>query len=88
MGQLTGLTFEGLGKALAGLGGTIAGGVTHNTAARQTAQTEASSQVSGPIGIFFVFKYGAALGFGLHPYGSCSAIANTWRHESFAYPCT
>lgn len=63
MGQLTGLTFEGLGKALAGLGGTIAGGVTRNTVARQAAQTEASSQVSGPIGIFFVFKYGAALGF-------------------------
>jgi regulator of sigma E protease len=63
MGQLTGLTFEGLGKALSGLGGTIAGGVTHNTVARQAAQTEASSQVSGPIGIFFVFKYGAALGF-------------------------
>jgi regulator of sigma E protease len=63
MGQLTGLTFQGLGKALAGLGGTIAGGVTHNTVARQTAQTEASGQVSGPIGIFFVFKYGALLGF-------------------------
>ena len=63
MGQLTGLTFEGLGKALAGLGGTIAGGVTDNKVARQSAQTTASSQVSGPIGIFFVFKYGAALGF-------------------------
>lgn len=63
MGQLTGLTFEGLGKALAGLGGTIAGAATHNTPARQSAQTEASSQVSGPVGIFFVFKYGAALGF-------------------------
>jgi regulator of sigma E protease len=63
MGQLTGLTFEGLGKALAGLGSTIAGGLTHNTAARQTGQTEASSQVSGPVGIFFVFKYGAQLGF-------------------------
>jgi len=62
MGQLTGLTFEGIGKALAGLGGTIAGGVTGNKVARQTAQTEASNQVSGPIGIFFVFKYGAALG--------------------------
>ncbi len=62
MGQLTGLTFEGLGKALAGLGGTIAGGVTNNKVARQTAQTEASGQVSGPIGIFFVLKYGAALG--------------------------
>lgn len=63
MGQLTGLTFEGLGKALAGLGGTIAGVATHNTPARQAAQTQASNQVSGPVGIFFVFKYGAALGF-------------------------
>lgn len=62
MGQLTGLTFEGLGKALAGLGGIIAGAATQNAPARQSAQTEASSQVSGPVGIFFVFKYGAALG--------------------------
>jgi regulator of sigma E protease len=63
MGQLTGLTFAGLGKAVAGLAGTVAGGVTHNTAAREAAQTEASSQVSGPVGIFFVFKYGAELGY-------------------------
>ncbi len=62
MVQLTGLTFQGLGKAVAGLGGTIAGAVTGNKEARQTAQTEASSQVSGPVGIFFVFKYGAELG--------------------------
>lgn len=63
MKQYTVLTFQGLGKALAGLGGTIAGGLTGNTAARQAAQTEASSQVSGPVGIFFVFKYGAELGY-------------------------
>lgn len=63
MGQLTGLTFAGLGRAAAGLAGTVAGGLTHNTAARQAAQTEASSQVSGPVGIFFVFKYGAELGY-------------------------
>lgn len=62
MVQLTGLTFQGLGKAVAGLGGTIAGAVTGNTPARQAAQTEASNQVSGPVGIFFVFKYGAELG--------------------------
>jgi regulator of sigma E protease len=62
MVQLTALTFQGLGHALAGLGGTIAGLATHNKVARQAAQTEASSQVSGPVGIFFVFKYGAALG--------------------------
>ena len=63
MGQFTALTFQGLGKALVGLGGTIAGGVTGNTTARQSAQTEASSQVSGPVGIFFVFKYGSDLGY-------------------------
>lgn len=62
MVQFTALTFQGLGHALAGLGGIIAGAATHNTTARQAAQTEASSQVSGPIGIFFIFKYGAALG--------------------------
>jgi regulator of sigma E protease len=61
--QLTALTFQGLGKALAGLGGIIAGVFTHNTQARQSAQTEASGQVSGPVGIFFVFKYGATLGY-------------------------
>jgi regulator of sigma E protease len=61
--QYTVLTFQGLGKALAGLGGTIAGGLTGNKEARQAAQTEASSQVSGPVGIFFVFKYGAELGY-------------------------
>ncbi|HSX42561.1 MAG TPA: site-2 protease family protein [Candidatus Saccharimonadales bacterium] len=61
--QLTTLTFQGLGKAVAGLGGIFAGAFTHNTTARQSAQTEASSQVSGPVGIFFVFKYGAVLGY-------------------------
>jgi regulator of sigma E protease len=63
MGQFTQLTFQGLGKALAGLGSTIAGIATHNTAARRAGQTEASSQVSGPVGIFFVLKEGGVLGF-------------------------
>jgi regulator of sigma E protease len=62
MGQFTVLTFQGLGKALVGLFGTIAGGLTGNTSARQTAQTQASNQVSGPVGIYFVLKYGAELG--------------------------
>ena len=60
--QFTVLTFEGVGKALAGLGSIIAGGVTGNQAARQAGQAEASSQVAGPVGIFFVFKYGSMLG--------------------------
>lgn len=62
-GQLTGLTFQGLGHALAGLGGIIAGAVTGNTGAREHAQTEASSQVSGPVGIFVILQSGSALGF-------------------------
>jgi regulator of sigma E protease len=61
--QFTVLTFQGLGKALAGLGGIVAGFVTGNTHARQVAQNEASSQVVGPVGIFFVFKYGSVLGY-------------------------
>lgn len=60
--QFTVLTFQGLGKALAGLMGTISGVITGNTPARQAAQTEASSQVTGPVGIFFVLKYGSSLG--------------------------
>jgi regulator of sigma E protease len=63
MVQFTALTFEGLGHALAGLGGIIAGGITGNTPARQHAQTEASSQVSGPVGIFFILKDGSLLGY-------------------------
>ena len=62
-GQLTALTFQGLGHALAGLGGIIAGAVTGNTPARESAQTEASSQVSGPVGIFVILHSGSSLGF-------------------------
>ncbi|MCA9324856.1 site-2 protease family protein [Candidatus Saccharibacteria bacterium] len=61
--QFTGLTFQGLGKALAGLGGIVAGFVTGNGQARHNAQTEASSQVAGPVGIFFILKDGSLLGY-------------------------
>lgn len=60
--QFTQLTMKGLWHALEGLGGIIAGGVTGNTKARQNAQTAASSQVSGPLGIFYVLKGGSSLG--------------------------
>jgi len=60
--QFTVLTFQGLGKAIGGLGSIIAGSVTGNTTARQAGQQAASEQVSGPVGIFFVFKYGSTLG--------------------------
>lgn len=61
--QLTKLTFQGLGHALQGLGSIFAGAATGNTAARQHGQAAASSQVSGPVGIFVVLKDGSALGY-------------------------
>lgn len=61
--QLTALTYQGLGHALAGVGGIIAGAFTGNHAARENAQTSASSQVSGPVGIFVVLKDGSLLGY-------------------------
>lgn len=61
--QLTGLTFQGLGHALGGLGSLIAGAATGNTEARQHGQTNASDQVSGPLGIFFILKDGSLIGY-------------------------
>lgn len=60
--QLTKLTVQGLGSAVAGLGKLIAGLVTGNSVARQTGQAQATEQVSGPLGIFFVLKVGAQEG--------------------------
>jgi len=57
------LTFQGLGHAIKGLGGLIAGGVTGNKEARQNGQTSASEQVSGPVGIFVILRDGSSLGF-------------------------
>lgn len=62
--QFTQLTFEGLGRALSGLGSAIAGAVTGNTDARQEGQRKASEQVSGPVGIFYILQQGQSLGFG------------------------
>jgi regulator of sigma E protease len=61
--QFTVLTFKGLGTAVKGLGSTIAGAVTGNKTARQNGQTNASSQVSGPVGIFVILKDGSSLGW-------------------------
>lgn len=65
VGQMTQLTLEGLGKAIQGLGGLIAGLVTNNTPARQAAQAQATEQVSGPVGIFFILQVGAERGAGM-----------------------
>lgn len=62
-GQATALTFQGLWHAVEGLGSLIAGFTTGNTVARQHGQTQASSQVSGPVGIFVILKSGSALGY-------------------------
>lgn len=61
--QLTGLTFQGLGNALSGVGGLFAGAVTGNTEARQNGQAAASENVSGPVGIFEILKSGSLLGY-------------------------
>lgn len=60
--QLTVLTFEGLGKALAGLGSTISGLVTGNQQARQHGQEQATNQVGGPVAIGAVLWGGGSLG--------------------------
>jgi regulator of sigma E protease len=57
------LTFEGLGHALGGLGSLLAGAATGNKTARQNGQTSASSQVSGPVGIYVILKDGSLLGY-------------------------
>lgn len=62
-GQITALTFQGLGHALGGLGSLIAGAVTGNHAAREHGQTTATAQVAGPVGIFAIMKDGSLLGY-------------------------
>jgi regulator of sigma E protease len=58
--QLVILTFQGLGHALSGLGSAIAGLVTANHEARQNGQTQAESQVGGPVAIVAIlWGYGS-----------------------------
>jgi regulator of sigma E protease len=61
--QATALTFQGLGHALGGLGSLIAGAVTGNSTARANGQCNATSEVSGPIGIVYFLKHGSLIGF-------------------------
>ena len=62
--QFTVLTIQGLGKALKGVGSIVAGVFSGNSDARRAGQTEASNQVSGPIGVFKILHDGAKLGLG------------------------
>lgn len=58
--QLTTLTFQGLGHALAGLGSWLAGIVTLNHSERTQGAAQASSQVGGPVAIVAIlWGYGA-----------------------------
>jgi regulator of sigma E protease len=61
--QITVLTFQGLGKAIAGLGSLIAGTATGNSQARENGQTQAGSQVGGPVAIMKVLWSSGALGW-------------------------
>lgn len=60
--QLVVLTAKGLWHALEGLGSAIAGLVTGNQAARQKGQTQASSQVGGPVAIMVAIWNSGSLG--------------------------
>ncbi len=75
--QFTVLTFQGLGKALQGVGSIFTGAARYAVAtvtgnetaqknssqARQEGQKKASEQVSGPVGIFVVLRDGSILGY-------------------------
>lgn len=61
-GQLISLTSQGLWHALSGLGSTISGAVTGNHEARENGQTQASSQVGGPVAIATVLWNSGSLG--------------------------
>ncbi len=65
MKDFTIATFKGLGSAVKGLGSTFAGLFTGNKVARQAGQEAASSQVSGPVGIFSVMYQIAKQGFNM-----------------------
>ena len=62
-GQLIVATLAGLGHSLAGLGGLIAGAVTHNTLARQNGQSAATANITGPVGIFAILRSSSAMGY-------------------------
>lgn len=60
--QLVVLTGQGIGHALGGLGSLIAGAVTGNHTARENGQSQASSQVGGPVAIATILWASGSLG--------------------------
>jgi regulator of sigma E protease len=61
--QLTGLTFQGIGHAIGGLGSLVAGAATGNKTARENGQTNATADVTGPVGIVALLKDSSVLGW-------------------------
>ena len=61
-GQLSWLTLKGLGHAIGGLGSLIAGSVTGNHTARVNGQSQAESQVGGPVAIMEILWGSGSLG--------------------------
>ena len=65
IGQFTQLTFVGLGDALAGFGQYLASFATGDEVAREQGQTQATEQVTGPVGIFATLAAVSQEGFSL-----------------------
>lgn len=63
MWQLTDLSFKGLWHAVSGLGSIVAGFATGNHAARVSGQSEASSQVGGPVAIVKILWSTGSIGY-------------------------
>jgi regulator of sigma E protease len=61
--QLIAATIAGLGHSLAGLGGIVAGTVTHNTVARHNGQSAATANITGPVGIYAILRASSAMGY-------------------------
>jgi regulator of sigma E protease len=61
--QVTVLTFEGLGKAIGGLGSYFSGLTTHNRVARKHGLSQATNEVGGPIAIVILLREGSAIGW-------------------------
>jgi regulator of sigma E protease len=61
--QFTGLTFKGLGNALASLGKATVNGIKGQEKAAKQEAAAAGENVSGPVGIYYILKQGTTLGF-------------------------
>jgi len=61
--QYTALTFQGLAHIIGGIGSILAGTASGNKTARQHGQTNASKQVTGPVGIYVILKDSSLLGY-------------------------